>query len=140
MSNGAPPGDGDWLRETAGDLRTAERLLTSTLQSLVGEPDESQVGSIWEAYVMVEKSVAFIKVELEDENPGRFISPRVYSVPDERQAVGFALRNLKTSMEAFEAGRLRESLKALRESRNYLRVLLRRKRLLRARKARMREG
>jgi hypothetical protein len=126
----------DWILETRGDLRTAEKLLDSTLSSLRGSPDDSQLGSIWTAYVMVEKSVAFIKVELGEENPGKFIKAKVYSVPDERQAVQFALRSLRASIEAFESGRQEESLKALRECRNYLRVLLRRMRLLRTRKTR----
>lgn len=138
MPNPVPSGSSDWVRETAGDLAAAEKTLSEASSSLSGEPDESQMSSIWEAYVLVEKSVAFIKAELGDENPGRFVNPKVYAVPDERQAVGFALRHLRTATETFGAGRLPESLKALRESRNYLRVLIRRKRLLRARNARTR--
>ena len=126
----------DWTKETAGDLAAAEKLLASTSSTLRGEPDRSQLASIWEAYVLVEKSVVFIKVELGEENPGRFVNAKVYVVPDERQAVEFALRHLRAAAESFGAGRLPESLKTLRESRNYLRVLLRRKRLLRARSAR----
>ena len=126
----------DWVKETAGDLAAAEKLLAGTSPTLRGEPDRSQLASIWEAYVLVEKSVAFIKVELGEENPGRFVNAKVYVVPDERQAVEFALRHLRDAAENFGAGRLPESLKVLRESRNYLRVLLRRKRLLRARNAR----
>jgi hypothetical protein len=126
----------DWRSETAGDIESAQNLLASALSSLAGEPNEEQVGRIWTAYVLVEKSVGFIKVELEEENPGRFINTKVYSIPDERQAVGFALKSIRAASDAFRDGRLREALKALRDSRNYLRVLLRRKRLLRARRAR----
>lgn len=129
-------GPGDWRRETGEDMKKAEALLSSLQSSLKGDPDERELRSIWQSYVMVEKSVAFIRVELNEENPGRFIKAKVYAVPDERQAVGFALKFLKTAIESFGAGRLVESLKALRESRNYFRVMLRQKRLLRARRAR----
>ncbi|MDV3277325.1 MAG: hypothetical protein LYZ69_02520 [Nitrososphaerales archaeon] len=121
-------------------MKKAEATLSSLQSSLTGEPGEQELRSIWRSYVMVEKSVAFIRVELNEENPGRFIKPKVYAVPDERQAIGFALRFLKTAIESFDAGRLAESLRDLRESRNYLRVMLRQKRLLRARKARAAKG
>jgi len=70
--------------------------------------------------------VAFIKIELDEENPGRFIKQRPYEVPDERQAIGFAQRHLKVAIQGFDAGDLGGSLRELRESRNYLRVLLKR--------------
>lgn len=88
------------------------------------------------AYLEVEKSVAFIRFDLDEENPGRFIRLRDYLVPDERQALQFALKNLRKGAEDFSLGDLRQALKNLRESRNYLRALLREKRLKRARDAR----
>lgn len=126
----------DWRSETKDDLRSAEATLRELSSSLVGEPDEKQLRSIWLAYLRIEKSVIFIRVELDEENPNRFIKPKVYAVPDERQAIGIALRSLRDAIAFFEAGELSRSLKPLRESRNYLRVLLRQKRLLRAKKAR----
>lgn len=85
--------------------------------------------SVWRSYLSIEKSVVFIKVELHEENPGRFVNTKAYMVPDERQALSFALRFLKDGIEEFGLGDLLASLKALRESRNYLRMLLRRKNL-----------
>lgn len=85
-----------------------------------------QVHTLWLSYLMVEKSVAFIKIELDEENPGRFIKLKPYEVPDERQSIGFALRHLESARQLLDAGSLGASLRELRESRNYLRVLLRR--------------
>lgn len=101
-----------------------------------GEPTPGQLMSVWLAYVKVEKSVAFVKIELDEENPGRFVSLKGYAVPDERQALRFALRNLKKGSGDLAVGDLRQALKSLRESRNYLRALLRSKRLKRVRDAR----
>jgi len=88
------------------------------------------------AYLLVEKSVAFIKFDLDEENPGRFIRLKAYAVPDERQALQFALKNLRKGTSDFALGDFVQALKNLRECRNYLRALLREKRLARARKAR----
>lgn len=85
---------------------------------------------------MVEKSVAFIKLELDEENPGKFVNPKAYLVPDERQAMGIALRFLREAERSFKEGDLLSSLRSLRESRNYLRVLIREKRRVKVRKAR----
>ena len=125
-----------WREETASDLSDACRRIESVLGSLAGEPSGELVHSVWAAYVEVEKSIAFIKFELDEENPGRFIRLRAYSVPDERQSLTFALRSLKKGLENFRLGDLHQSLKDLRESRNYLRAMLREKRLRRARNAR----
>ena len=126
----------EWRAETASDLEDAVRRIEGALQGVAGEPTEEQVRSVWMAYVDVEKSIAFIKFDLDEENPGRFVKLRAYSVPDERQALQFALRSLKKGAANFGLGDFRLALKDLRESRNYLRALLREKRLARARKAR----
>jgi len=126
----------EWRDETAADIADAQKRIETLLGSMAGEPSGEQVGSVWMAYVKVEKSIAFIKFDLDEENPGRFIRLKSYSVPDERQALQFALRNLKKGAEDFTLGDFRQSLKYLRESRNYLRALLRAKRLKRARDAR----
>jgi hypothetical protein len=126
----------DWKEETAADLSDAESKLAPLLTSLSGEPTDEQLGSIWRAYVDVEKSVVFVRVELDEENPGRFVNVKAYRVPDERQAVSFALSHLREGARLFESGELARSLGELRESRNYLRVLLREKGLLRARRIR----
>lgn len=126
----------EWRQETAADLADAVEKIDSVLKSLSGEPTEEQIKSVWLAYLKVEKSVAFIKFELDEENPGRFIKLKAYSVPDERQALKFALKNLEKGSADFVLGDFRQALKELRESRNYLRALLREKRLRRARKAR----
>lgn len=120
--------DSEWRSETKGDLKRAQKTLTALSSVISGGPTEEQLRSIWLAYLLVEKSVVFIKVELDEENPGRFISQKAYTVPDERQAVGFALRHLEEAILRFEAGELPAALKALRESRNYLRVLVKRTR------------
>ena len=57
-------------------------------------------------------------------------------IPDERQALHFALKSLMKGTDAFRLGDFHQSLRDLREARNYLRALLREKRLRRARKAR----
>ncbi len=126
----------EWRRETTADLADASKRLESVLASLAGEPTDEELRSVWTAYVEVEKSVAFIKFDLDEENPGRFIRLKGYSVPDERQALQFALRALRKGSENFTLGDFTQSLRDLRESRNYLRALLREKRLKRARRAR----
>lgn len=126
----------EWRRETAADLAAAARRIESAIGAISGVPSPEQVRSVWLAYVEVEKSVAFIKFDLDEENPGRFIRLRDYAVPDERQALQFALKNLKKGADNFSLGDLSRALRDLRESRNYLRALLRRIRLKRARDAR----
>jgi hypothetical protein len=121
----------DWKEETASDLEDATRRLDELTHSVSGEPSEGQLRSVWLAYLDVEKSIAFIKAELSEENPGRFIGLKAYLVPDERQALRFGLNYLKKGSENFALGDLEEALKGLRESRNYLRALLREKRKLR---------
>ena len=125
-----------WREETSADLADAAMRIESVLGSLGGEPSADQVRSVWSAYAEVEKSVAFIKFDLDEENPGKFIRLRNYAVPDERQALQFALKNLRKGTDAFRLGDFHQSLKDLREARNYLRALLREKRLRRARSAR----
>ena len=125
-----------WRDETSLDLASAERRISSVIGSLSGEPSDEQIGSIWSAYAEVEKSVAFIKFDLDEENPGRFTKLSNYRVPDERQALQFALKNLRKGADDFALGDFHQSLKELREARNYLRALLREKRLRRVRKAR----
>ncbi|MDE1857890.1 MAG: hypothetical protein KGI26_02320 [Thaumarchaeota archaeon] len=126
----------EWRSETAADLAEAKELVDSALGSLSGEPTKDQLRAVWLAYIKVEKSIAFIKIDMEEENPGRFIKLKPYQVPDERQALQFALKNLKKGSEDFAVGDFGQALKDLRESRNYLRALLRQKRLARARRAR----
>jgi hypothetical protein len=126
----------EWRNETANDLADAGRRLASLLEKVSGEPSVEQLRSIWRAYLEIEKSIAFIKFELDEENPGVFVKLKPYGVPDERQALQFALRNLKKGAESFRLGDFRQALRELREGRNYLRALLREKRLLRSRKAR----
>lgn len=128
----------EWREETRSDLADAEQRIESALGGVAGEPSPEQLRSIWMAYIKVEKSVAFVKFELDDENPGRFIRLQNYRVPDERQALQFALKNLRKGSDNFSLGDFRQALKDLRESRNYLRALLREKRLRRARTARSR--
>jgi len=125
-----------WREETAADLSDAAKRIESVLGSLTGEPSDDQVRSVWSAYAEVEKSIAFIKFDMDEENPGRFVKLRSYAVPDERQALQFSLKNLRKGTDAFHLGDFHQSLKDLREARNYLRALLREKRLRRARKAR----
>ncbi len=126
----------EWRQETASDLADAGRRIEETIRSVAGEPSGEQVRSVWTAYLEVEKSIAFIRFDLDEENPGRFIRLRNYAVPDERQALQFALKNLKKGEQDFSLGDFRQALKSLRECRNYLRALLREQRLKRARKAR----
>jgi len=130
------PGVSGWREETSLDLASAERRISSVIGSLSGEPSDEQIRSIWSAYAEVEKSVAFIKFDLDEENPGRFTKLSNYRVPDERQALQFALKNLRKGADDFALGDFHQSLKELREARNYLRALLREKRLRRVRKAR----
>jgi hypothetical protein len=114
-----------WREETRADLNDAESRIAALIAEISGNPTEEQVHSIWRAYLDVEKSVVFIKVEIDEENPGRFVKAKQYSVPDERQALQFALRNLRKGSESFTLGDYRRSLRELREARNYLRLILR---------------
>jgi len=125
-----------WREETALDLADAARRIQSLLDSLSGEPSDEQVRSVWSAYSGVEKSIAFIKFDLDEEDPGRLTRLSNYSVPDERQALQFALKNLRKGADDFTLGDFHQSLKELREARNYLRALIREKRLRRAKRAR----
>ena len=125
-----------WRSETSADLEDAGRLIESAMGSIRGEPTDVELRNIWRAYVKVEKSIAFIKFDIDEENPGRFIKLKAFTVPDERQALQFASKGLKKGADSFRLGDFRLALKDLRESRNYLRALLREKRLRRARNAR----
>jgi hypothetical protein len=121
-------GVGNWRDETHADLEDAEDRIVTLIAEISGEPTKEQVHSIWRAYLDVEKSVVFIRVEIDEENPGRFVEAKRYSVPDERQALQFALRNLRKGSDSFALGEYRNSLRDLREARNYLRLILRSKR------------
>lgn len=125
-----------WRAETSSDLDRAGKLLEPVAGALSGEPTEDQLRSIWMAYVAIEKSIVFIRVDIDEENPGRFLKTKAYSVPDERQALQFAIKNLAKGTQSFELGDFVRALRELRESRNYLRALLREKRLRRTRNAR----
>jgi len=125
-----------WRDETRTDLRDAEDRIVALIAEISGEPTEEQVRSIWRAYLDVEKSVVFIRVEIDEDNPGRFVKAKRYSVPDERQALQFALRNLRKGSESFTLGDYASSLRGLREARNYLRLILRAKRRIKMKQAR----
>ncbi len=125
-----------WRQETKSDLEEAAHTLESLSAAVSGDPTREQVRSVWTAYLKVEKSIAFIRFDLDEENPGRFINLKAFAVPDERQALQFALRSLKKGSENFALGDFRQALRDLRESRHYLRALLREQRLKRARRAR----
>jgi len=125
-----------WHDETRTDLKDAEDRIVALVAEISGDPTEEQVRSIWRAYLDVEKSVVFIKVEIDEENPGRFVKAKQYSVPDERQALQFALRNLRKGSESFALGDYRRSLHELREARNYLRMILRARRRTKTKEAR----
>jgi len=124
-----------WREETRADLNDAERRIVALIAEISGNPTEEQVRSIWRAYLDVEKSVVFIKVEIDEENPGRFVNAKQYSVPDERQALQFALRNLRKGSESFALGDYGRSLRELREARNYLRLILRAERRIKTKEA-----
>ncbi|MDG6988926.1 MAG: hypothetical protein JRN21_06325 [Nitrososphaerota archaeon] len=128
----------EWRAETAGDLGEAKAALESVARSLSGEATAAQVRSVWAAYARIEKSIAFIRLEIEEENPGRFIPLGRYAVPDERQAMQFALKSLSKGADSFTLGDFRLALRDLRDARNYLRAFLRRERLKRVRKGRVR--
>lgn len=128
----------EWRTETTRDLGEAKAALESAAKSLSGEATATQVRSVWAAYARIEKSVAFIRLEIEEENPGRFIPLGRYAVPDERQAIQFALKRLSKGTDSFALGDFRLALKDLRDARNYLRAFLRRERLKRVRKGRVR--
>ena len=133
-------GVSNWRSETASDLEDARTLIEAAMESISGEPTREQLRSVWKAYVDIEKSILFIRVEFDEENPGRFLSLKGYSTPDERQALGFALKNLKKGSESFRLGEFTQALKELRDARNFLRALLRAKQMQKVRKARARPG
>ena len=131
-------GVGGWREETSQDLSDAASKLGSVISGPPGELAGERLRLAWLAYVDVEKSIAFIRADIDEENPGRIVKLRGYVVPDDRQALQFALRYLKKGADDFALGDFRQALKGLRESRNYLRALIRKKRLERARKSRLR--
>lgn len=132
----ATSGVEDWRREAAGGLKDARRMIEELLPSISGEPTVQQTRSIWRSYLEVEKAIVFIRIEIDEENPGHFVTAKQFAVPDERQALRFALKNLSKGTENFSLGDFRQALVELRASRNYLRVLLRDKRRLKTRNAR----
>jgi hypothetical protein len=136
QGNGTP-GVSAWRVETSTDLDDARRRLEEAVSSVSGEPTKDQLNSVWKAYVDVEKSIVFIRVEIDEENPGRFFDIRKYAIPDERQALQFALKNLRKGSDSFQLGDFVRSLRELREARNYLRALLRAKQLQRVRMAKL---
>ena len=126
---------GDWRDETRADLKNAADRILALIAGISGEPTEDQVRSIWRAYLDLEKSILFIKVETDEENPGRFVQVKRYSVPDERQALQFSLENLRKGSESFALGDYSRALRELREARNYMRMILKAKRKTRTREA-----
>lgn len=125
-----------WRQETKADLEDARGILETLSGAISGEPTSEQVRSVWTAYLKVEKSIAFIRFDLDEENPGRFIKLKPYATPDERQSLNFALKHLRMGTDSFVLGDFRQALKELRESRNYLRALIREKRLRDSRRLR----
>lgn len=117
-------------------MTDAENRIGGLVAGVSGEPTEEQLRSVWRAYTEVEKSIVFIKVEIDEENPGRFVKAKQYTVPDERQALQFALKSLRKGTESFALGDFTQALRELRESRNYLRAMLKDKRRLRTKAAR----
>ena len=126
----------EWRKETAADLEGARKRLEALADTVSGEPGGEQLMSVWLAYLAIEKSIAFIRFDFDEENPGRFVKLKPYSVPDERQALQFSLRGLRKGEASFAVGDFTQALKELRESRNYLRALLREKQLKAVRRAR----
>jgi hypothetical protein len=117
-----------WLDETQQELRAAEVNLNNLREGLVHEhPTERDLAEIWKCYLAVEKAVVYIKVELDEENPGRFVNTKAYIVVDERDALRSAREYLTEGISSIQKGELKPALRALRESRNYLRMLLKRK-------------
>jgi hypothetical protein len=115
-------------------LASAAQTLNVLARSVAGAPDETQLRGIWKCYVAIEKSIALIKLELEEqdvsaEQPGRFVDKKAYVVPDERQALNFASESLRLGLAILRTGEIQRGLKELRESRNYLRMLIRRRNL-----------
>ena len=94
----------DWRCKTRSDLKDAEDRIVDLIAEISGEPTKEQVHSIWRAYLDVEKSVMFIRVEINKENPERFVNAKQYSVPDEKQALQFTLGNLRKGSESFASG------------------------------------
>ena len=92
----------EWRSETSADLEEASRLIAQTMGSIKGEPTDAELRSVWLAYVKVEKSIAFIKFDIDEENPGRFIRLKAFTVPDERQALQFAARSLKKTAKIWK--------------------------------------
>jgi hypothetical protein len=128
----------DWRGRTIGELEEALRSLESLAGSIGGEPTRAQLDDLWRAYVAVEEAVVVVKLSLGEESPGRFVNTKPYAVPDERQAVRFAARALSSATSGLRAEDDGAALKALRDSRNYLRMLLRRQRLAGNRSSRLR--
>ena len=121
-----------WRSKTEGELAEAATSLLALEKEVGGPLTDSQMNRLWRCYLSVEKSVVFVKLELdEDQELGHLVNKKAYVVPDERQAIRFAAESLNSGLSFFRTGELEEALKRLRESRNYLRMLLRRTRLAR---------
>jgi hypothetical protein len=125
----------DWRGEALADLKVAGQRIEEVLPKVSGEPTEAQMRSVWRSYLDVEKVIVFVRLEIGEENPGRFIATKQFVVPDERQALQFALKNLKKGTQSFHLGDFKQALSELRTSRNYLRMLLRDKRRRKTRNA-----
>ena len=104
MSSVATSDGKDWQREATAELVSALARLDSLAKQVEGTPSQTQVKSIWNCYLAVEKNVAFIRLELDEENPGRFVNAKAYVVPDERQALAFASNSLRRGIALLQAG------------------------------------
>jgi len=119
----------DWRQEVEAELDSALRRLTALAPEVKGNLTAEQAREVWGCYLLVEKGVAFIKLELDDGGAGRFVEKKSYSVPDDRQAISLAATALRAGAAEFAAGRMPSGLRSIRDARNHLRMLLRRTRL-----------
>ena len=117
----------DWKEEVESDLASALRRLDALAPEISGSMSGGQLRELWRCYLSVEKCVAFVKLELDEEGGARFVNRKAYTVPDDRQAVSFAAGSLRAGLADVRAGSLSAGLRSLRDSRNYLRMLLRRR-------------
>jgi hypothetical protein len=114
----------DGKAKTIQELGDASSAITSVLNPSAATSDAEKEQKIWEAYLILEKNVALLKLELAVERPGEFVKDELKSANTE-QYLEDALSGLGAGITFLEAGNSGDAWGKLRTARNDLRFYLR---------------
>lgn len=115
----------DIIPSILNELRDAHVKLDSLRSKIKdAEISISLEHDLWLVYLLVEKSIAILKFSFSIEDPGKFINLKM--VEDERKLINIAYASLSNGIELIESGSTEKAIESLRNSRNYLRLLIKR--------------